>query len=496
MLAEISLNRKISKKDFNQRKPDLEIRLGELQRRARERGVPIIVLFEGWNAAGKGTLINELILPLDPRGFTVYKTQAPREEEAMRPFLWRSWSRTPPRGRIAILDRSWYRRILFERVEQNLSRAEVQRACRDIMAFERQLADSGCLLIKFFLHISKNEQKKRLDKLRHNPVTAWRVTEEDLMRHRRYARYLAASDDMLTATDSDRAPWTVVEAHNVRFATLKLFNTFSTTLERRLKQSPPARRIPASHTADPADRPDLRASVLSDIDLGVDVPRKTYERRLKPKQKRLRDLEHEIYMRRIPVVIVYEGWDAAGKGGNIRRLVRKLDPRGYEVVPVAAPNDVEKAHHYLWRFWTQIPKAGHMTIFDRSWYGRVMVERVEGFCKEYEWRRAYREINEFERHLTDFGTVLVKFWLHIDPEEQLRRFKAREKTPHKKWKITDDDWRNRKQWPLYHAAVEEMLLRTSTTDAPWTVVESNSKLHARIKTLDTVIAAIEKRLNS
>ncbi len=496
MLAEISLNRTISKKEFKQRKPDLEIRLGELQRLAKDRGVPVIVLFEGWDAAGKGTLINELILPLDPRGFTVHKTQAPQEEEALRPFLWRSWIRTPPRGRIAIFDRSWYRRILFDRVEQNLSRADVQRACRDIMAFERQLVDDGCLLIKFFLHISKQEQRKRLDKLRRNPVTAWRVTKEDLMRHRRYARYLAASDDMLTATDSDRAPWTVVEAHHVRFAALKLFNTFIATLANRLGQSPLTGPLPVSQTAAPTDSTDLRASILSDIDLGVAVPRKTYERRLKPKQKRLRDLEHEIYMRRIPVVIVYEGWDAAGKGGNIRRLVRKLDPRGYEVVPVAAPNDVEKSQHYLWRFWTQIPKAGHMTIFDRSWYGRVTVERVEGLCKENEWRRAYREINEFERHLIDFGTVLVKFWLHIDPEEQLRRFKAREKTPHKQWKITDEDWRNRKKWPLYQAAVEDMLLRTSTADAPWTVVESNSKLYARIKTLDTVIAAIEKRLNS
>lgn len=495
MLDKIRLDRKTPKPEYRTAKPKLELRLGELQRRARKRGVPVVILFEGWNAAGKGTLMNELILPLDPRGFTVYKTPPPREEEAMRPFLWRSWIRMPSRGRIAIFDRGWYRRVLFDRVEQKLSHEQVQRAFRDILAFERQLADDGFVLIKFFLHISKREQKRRLDKLAGCPLTAWRVTKEDLKRHRRYSTYLAATDDMLVSTDSDIAPWTIVEAHDSRFAALKVFNTVATALENRLKRVAWVRRRAAGkHPADGKGGADMRGSILAKIDLGRRLSRATYDQLLEPRQERLRELEHEIYVRRIPVVIVYEGWDAAGKGGNIKRLVRKLDPRGYEVVPICAPNDVEKAHHYLWRFWTQIPKAGHITIFDRSWYGRVMVERVEGLCEERTWKRAYREIDEFERHLTDFGTVLVKFWLHIDPEEQLRRFKDREKTAHKRWKITEEDWRNREKWPLYHAAVEEMLQRTGTNDAPWTVVESDCKLHARIKTLDTVISAIETRL--
>jgi polyphosphate kinase 2 (PPK2 family) len=199
-------------------------------------------------------------------------------------------------------------------------------------------------------------------------------------------------------------------------------------------------------------------------------------------------------MKRIPVVIAYEGWDAAGKGGNIRRLTEHLDPRGYEVVPIAAPNDIELAHHYLWRFWREVPKAGHITIFDRTWYGRVLVERVEGFCTVTDWRRAYREINEMERHLTAFGTVLCKFWLQIDRKEQLRRFREREAIAYKKWKITDEDWRNRRKWKAYQAAVEEMLARTSTPHAPWTIVESNCKWYARIKVLDTVIDAIKKAL--
>jgi len=228
--------------------------------------------------------------------------------------------------------------------------------------------------------------------------------------------------------------------------------------------------------------------------LSLSLDREEYEKQLDHFQARLRQLEHELYSARIPAAIVYCGWDAAGKGGNIRRLTSGLDPRGYQVVPIAAPTAEEKAHHYLWRFWKQLPKAGHITIFDRSWYGRVMVERVEGFCTEDEWKRAYREINEFERELTEYGTVLVKFWLHIDADEQLRRFRQREQTEFKNWKITDEDWRNREKWNRYKVAVTDMLRRTSTTNAPWTILEANDKLHARIKALKTVAAALEAGL--
>jgi polyphosphate kinase 2 (PPK2 family) len=231
------------------------------------------------------------------------------------------------------------------------------------------------------------------------------------------------------------------------------------------------------------------------VNLSLSLTPEEYATRLKKAQATLRELEYEIYLRRVPVVIAYEGWDAAGKGGNIRRLTQNLDPRGYEVVPIAAPNDVEKAHHYLWRFWARMPKAGHITIFDRTWYGRVLVERVEGFCTEAQWRRAYREINGMEQQLAHFGTVLFKFWLHIDAEEQLRRFREREEVAHKQWKIGEEDWRNREKMGHYREAVEEMLHRTTTPYAPWTVVESNCKRHARIKVLETVCEAIRKRLD-
>ncbi|MBN1669856.1 MAG: polyphosphate:AMP phosphotransferase [Kiritimatiellae bacterium] len=493
MLEKIDLSRQLPKADYKKAKDKLERKLATLQRQAKDLQMPVIIVFEGWDAAGKGTLINELILPLDPRGFSVHSTLPPNEEEALRPFLWRFWRDTPARGRIAIFDRSWYRHVLNDRVDRVVKGRRLQQSYQDILSFERQLADDGNIIIKFFLHISKKEQKKRFNKLRKNKVTAWRVTQDDLRRHKQYNAYLEAIEDMLARTDSDFAPWTVIEAHDHRFATLKIFNTVIAAVQhgikaaqRRTKPEPgpaPAEELPSA----------LAATVLDNVDLSLALERDDYHRELKKKQKRLRDLEYGIYMRRIPVVILYEGWDAAGKGGNIRRLTQELDPRGYEVVPIAAPNDVEKQHHYLWRFWTQMPKAGHIAIFDRSWYGRVLVERVEGFCTEADWKRAFHEINEMEEHLTNFGTVLLKFWLHIDQAEQLRRFREREKTPHKKWKITEEDWRNRKQWKRYKVAVEEMLLRTSTAYAPWTIVESNCKWHARVKVLDTVIRAVEEK---
>ena len=495
MLATIDLARRVAKADYKEAKPDLERRLAALQREAKDGRIPVLIVFEGWNAAGKGTLINELILPLDPRGFSVRSFLPPNEEEQLRPFLWRYWVHTPAAGRITICDRSWYRRVLDDRVDGRTKGRDIERAFRDINAFERQLTDGGTVIVKFFLHISKSEQKKRFEKLRENPNTAWRVTKDDLKRHRQYEKFLAATDEMLARTDTEYAPWTVVESHDHRFATLKIFDAVIAALERRIAAEGMEAGRPAVEMPGRELPGDLTVSILDRIDLSQALEPGEYQRKLKSRQKRVRELEHEIYMQRVPVIIVYEGWDAAGKGGNIRRLTQNLDPRGYEVVPIAAPNDIEKAHHYLWRFWMQLPKAGHITIFDRSWYGRVLVERVEGFCTETEWRRAYREINEMEEHIADFGTVVLKFWVHIDREEQLRRFESRRQIPYKQWKITDEDWRNREKWDQYKEAVEEMIYRTSTPYAPWTIVESNSKRFARIRVLDTVIEAVGKRLD-
>ena len=494
MLANIDLTREVTKADYRKAKPDLELKLAALQRRARELGIPVLIVFEGWGAAGKGTLINELLLPLDPRGVSVISSLAPNEEEALRPFLWRFWCHTPARGRITIFDRSWYRRVLADRVAREVRGEALHEAFADILAFERQLGEDGTIILKFFLHISAKVQKKRFKKLEAHASTAWRVTKADWKHHRQYDRLLKATGEMIGRTDTEFAPWTIVEAHDQRFATLKIFSTLIAALERRIAEKENATKAVRSKPSSVELPAELKASVLDRVNLARTLPEADYRRRLKRGQDRLRELEHEIYRHRIPVVLVFEGWDAAGKGGNIKRVTRNLDPRGYEVVPIAAPHDIEKAHHYLWRFWMEMPKAGHVTIFDRSWYGRVLVERVEGFCSEAEWRRAYREINEMEQHLAHSGAVVLKFWLHIDQDEQLRRFKEREKITYKQWKITAEDWRNREKWEPYKAAVDEMLFRTSTPHAPWCVVESNCKWHARVKVLETVIKAIERRL--
>jgi AMP-polyphosphate phosphotransferase len=495
MLKNIDLTREVPKPEYKRLKAEADLKLAALQRQAKALGIPSIVVFEGWSAAGKGTLINEMILPLDPRGFSVYSTRDPTEEDSHYPFLWRFWKRTPTRGRLAIFDRSWNRRVVADRVVGLMKGESLRQSFDDIRSFERQLSDEGMVIVKCFLHISKGEQTRRFEALRASPATAWRVTKEDLWQHERYNEYLEATEHMLTETDADYAPWTIVEAHDRRFATLKIFNTVISALERGVATAEQKTETPALPARAPVSPGSIfKTSALDHVDLSKSLTVEEYTARLKKSQAELRELEHEIYLRRIPVVVAYEGWDAAGKGGNIRRLTQNLDPRGYEVVPIAAPNDIEKAHHYLWRFWAQMPKAGHITIFDRTWYGRVLVERVEGFCTEAQWRRAYREINGMEQHLAHFGAVVLKFWLHIDPDEQLRRFHEREGMSHKQWKMTDEDWRNREKIGQYREAVEEMLYRTSTLYAPWTIVESNCKRHARVKVLETVCKAIRKRL--
>ena len=336
--------------------------------------------------------------------------------------------------------------------------------------------------------------KKRFQHLEDSPITAWRVTKDDWKHHKNYNRYLEAFDQMLTRTNTPYAPWRVMESEDRRWAAVRASETIIQQMEQALAKRQNSLPAPLA----PIDAPEkfqlVEVSPLGAVEPARDFDESLYKETLKQLQKQLRRLHNKLYLRKIPVVIVYEGWDAAGKGGNIKRVTAALDPRGYEVVPIAAPTPDELRHHYLWRFWNQLPKTGHIAIFDRSWYGRVMVERIEGFCSENDWRRAYTEMNEFERTLTQWGAVVIKFWLHIDQEEQLRRFTLRQQTPEKQWKITDEDWRNREKWPQYEVAVNDMLRYTSTDFAPWHIIESNNKKFARIKALKIIIRALEERM--
>jgi polyphosphate:AMP phosphotransferase len=470
--------------------------LAYLQRKCKEHGIPILIIVEGLSAAGKGTLINRIIQPLDPRGFKVSCIASPSRDEQLRPFLWRFWRRTPSTGRIAIFDRSWYRNLLDADIDQRLSEAGLARAYEDVRAFERQLRDGGTIILKFFLEITRQEQAARLAALQANPATSWRVDDAVLKRLGRYKEYDHAVTRMYRESDADAPiPWVKLKAKNNFQATASAQKVMIEVLSKRVKLAK-SRGISIPKPSRSSVMPRFaHAPKLSEVDLSQSLSKKEYVRIIEEKQARIHDLHNEMYRRRIPMVIVYEGWDAAGKGGNIRRLTARMDPRGYEVIPVSAPNDIEKSHHYLWRFWSEFPKAGHVAIYDRSWYGRVLVERVEGFCKEWEWKQAYREINEMEENFVNAGTILVKFWLHIDPKEQLQRFKAREINPSKQWKLGDEDWRNREKWVPYEKATNDMFLRTHTHHGSWTIIEANCKRFARIRALDTVIEAIEKRFS-
>ena len=492
MLEKVDLLKKLSKEEYKEKMSQLETKIGQLQRECKALKIPIMIVFEGF---------------MDPRGFHVYPVKNETEEERMHPFLWRFWIKTPEKGRIAIYDGSWYRRVLIDRFEKRTKEKELPEAFHSINSFEEQLTDDGTVIIKLFLDISKKEQKKRFDKLQKNKETAWRVTQGDLERNAKYNEYAAMMEDMLFKTDTDYAPWTIIEATDRRFATVKIYTTVVKAmadqiekLERQRKKDTADQEtddhMNVSEVAREADKElrELQVSILSKADLSLKYTREEYEAKLDKLQKKIEKLHGELYRRRIPVVLGFEGWDAGGKGGAIKRLTAKMDARGYAVNPTASPNDIEKAHHYLWRFWRAMPKAGHVAIFDRTWYGRVMVERIEGFCTKEEWQRAYKEINDMEKDLCDAGAIVIKFWMHIDKDEQERRFKERQENPEKQWKITDEDWRNREKWDQYEDAVNEMLLRTSTDYAPWVVVEGNDKYYARVKVLKTVVDAIEERL--
>ena len=361
---------------------------------------------------------------------------------------------------------------------------------RSINTCERQLCDNGYLILKFFFQIGKKEQKKRLEELLADKNTAWRVDKDDLWENKHYDECLAVYDRYLEETNSPTAPWYIIDARDRKWAELQTLNYLNQGLETALRNT----NVAAPIRQNPFRL--LPAPKLAEIPLDKTISEEEYKEELPRLQKRLRELHYELYRKKIPVIIGYEGWDAAGKGGNIKRIAGALDPRGYVVEPIASPEPHEKARHFLWRFFTRLPKTGHITIFDRTWYGRVMVERLEGFCSENDWQRAYNEINEFEYELHNWGAVIIKFWVQIDKQTQLARFTERQNTPEKQWKITDEDWRNREKWDLYENAVNEMLEKTNTEFAPWYILESNDKKYARIKALKIVIKELEKACES
>ena len=481
MLSTVDLNQKLSKSEFKERYAVLEKELIRLQRQIISAGIPVLITFEGWSTSGKGALINQLSIPMDPRGFRVYEgREGPSDLTYLQPF----WAHSPGQGFISIFDRSWYRPGIEKMFSKNQTKCKY---IKDALNFERHHLNSDALIIKFFLHISQEEQSSRLKKLTTDDLTSWRVNEEDFKQNFHYDEFQKAFDYVIEES-KDLGKWEIIEAEDFNYAKIKVISTVIERFKEVLKS-------PRLSSADEVElKPLKNTDPFEEIDLSVKLSGDKYKEQFQNLGEELRDLGVRCFRSQTPIVIMYEGWDAAGKGGSIRRLTSFLDPRTYRVVPVAAPTKAELSRNYLWRFWRQMPEMGRMTIFDRSWYGRVLVERVEGFCRPDDWKRAYAEINEVEKHLVEQGVIVVKFWLEISPEEQLERFNSRLEVEHKKWKITDEDWRNREKWDCYKSAVDEMLIRTSTDSVPWTIVEGNNKQHARIKSMQTVVDAMKRHL--
>lgn len=491
MFEDAELGHKISKTEFQAQEGALRDGLLETQFQLRELGkFPVVILISGVDGAGKGETINLLYEWMDPRYLSTLAFAMPTDEEQERPFMWRYWRALPPKGRIGIFAGSWYSQPIHDRISGKLSGANLDQRMDQINRFEAMLVNEGALVLKFWFHLSKDGQKKRLKALEKDPLTAWRVTKASWKRLKTYDALQDAAGHVLRVTNTAWAPWIVVDGTDDRYRSLTVGRILLEAVQRRMR-NPVETSFPV---APPLSLHVDKKDVLSTLDLTQTLERETYEAQLAKWQGRLSVLVRKARFRKRSLILVFEGQDAAGKGGAIRRIAAALDARGYQIIPTAAPSEEERAHPYLWRFWRHIPRTGRVTIFDRSWYGRVLVERVEGFCSEADWLRAYAEINDFEHELQEDGAIIVKFWLQIDPDEQLRRFQEREQTSFKRFKITAEDWRNREKWDAYHEAVCDMIERTSTGQIPWTLVEANDKNFARVKILQTVCERLEAGL--
>lgn len=595
MLENLRFPKKPNKEEYHTRREELSQKLMMLQQECKRVGLPVVIAVEGWGSSGKGSRISDLVVDLDPRLFSVYTTEDPIGYENRLPFLARFWSRIGEHGTFTIFDRAWYdaaARVLIDTADKDaqsilslkdfgglqaygltprLSRAlhankpedALESFVDSIASIEQQLHNDGYLIVKLFLHITQEEQRKRFVKLMLNKETSWRIDQDDIRQAQRYEDYYKVFESLLEHTNYDFAPWHLIAAHERRSANLMILETLVGAIEEVLAKRHKQEELRAQEAANKKERisrslEELNSALsamsaaqqgqegdraakgkaadktavpsteeltqfqlaytqarigsaeglksrfklkkvqdLQDVSYDHKISRhKDYKTQLKEEQKRLKSLQSQLYRLRVPVIIAYEGWDAAGKGGNIKRVARALDARSYMVHPISAPSSLELAHPFLWRFWTKLPRTGHMAIFDRTWYGRVMVERVEGFAREDEWKRAFDEINEFEAELESWGAVLIKFWIDVSSDEQLRRFKERQEDPAKQWKITDEDWRNREKNDLYRVCVNDMLRLTSTEYAPWYIVESDDKYYARVKALRIINEHLEAKLAS
>jgi polyphosphate:AMP phosphotransferase len=491
MFESAELGHKLDKETYRKAVPELRAALLDAQYDLKMQGkIPVVVLISGQDGAGKGETINVLYEWMDPRFISTLAFSTPSDEERQRPAMWRYWRALPPKGRIGIFAGSWYSDPIHDSIEETMTKFALDQRIDQINRFEAMLVNEGALVLKFWFHLTKDGQRKRLKELEKNPKTAWRVTKWNWDRLKTYDKLQDVAGHVLRMTNTPWAPWIIVEGADDRYRSLTVGKIILDSLKKKL-----ADKVKDVTPVAPPVPPNIDGrDILSELDLSQTLTKKAYETELAKWQGKLSELVRHPRFKERSLVCVFEGSDAAGKGGSIRRIGASMDARQYQIVPIAAPTEEERAQPYLWRFWRHIPRTGRVAIFDRSWYGRVLVERVEGFCSEADWLRAYTEINDFEHELAKSGAIVMKFWLQISRDEQLKRFKEREKIEFKRFKITDEDWRNRKKWDAYHRAICDMVDRTSTGNAPWTLIEANDKNHARVKVLKTVCERLEEAL--
>ncbi len=489
MFEAAELGRTLDKSDYKEQESILRVGLLTMQYELRDSDFPLIIVLAGSDRPGLAEVINLLHEWMDPRLLEANVYEDLTQEEAERPRFWRYWRSLPARGRIGIFHREWTSRAILERVLGRIDEEELERRVRHIEGFERALTNDGALIVKLWLHTPRSELKKRLKRAQKDKSLAWQVSDEDRLNYKHYEKLQSVAERVLRETSRGGALWHVVESTDDLYRNVTVAQILLQALTKRIAEPERVRpKAPSSGQPNPV-------TILDQVDLSKSLSKKNYEDRLRRWLKRLAKASRRAHKSGMATVLAFEGWDAAGKGGVIRRVTRAIDAAHYRVIPIAAPTEEEKGHHYLWRFWRQLPQAGHVAIFDRSWYGRVLVERLEGFAAEEEWKRAYAEINDFEEQMIQRGVLVLKFWVHISQEEQLRRFELREKIPFKKYKITEDDYRNRSRFNDYEAAADEMIERTSTEHARWHLVAGNDKRWARINVLKTLCRQMERALD-
>jgi AMP-polyphosphate phosphotransferase len=477
-MLDISLGNTLSKSDFEQLDNSLRTRLLAFQDHLKAVGTPLLIVIHGLDGSGKGVFLTELGARMNPRLFRTYSFWDNDSCHSTLPFFARYWNALPAKGSTSIHLGAWYERLF----DKALAKGNISADLETVRNFEQSLADNGTRIVKIFLHLDKKNQKNRLDAKKKLLSTDSKIQKMKESRSKSYSKTSKVHDEILTATHKSFAPWHVIDATNLEWLLAK-----SAELILGID-------IDSISTTDPVEIPYISNSILSEVKEFPVLDRGTYKERKQQLQDQLFALSWKAWQQNKSPILVFEGWDAAGKGGTIRRITETIDPRLWTVYGSSAPNEVERQFHYLWRYWKTLPNAGKTSIYDRSWYGRVLVERVESFATEAEWKRAYREINEFEEHLNGWGAVILKFWIHITPEMQKSRFENREEIEYKNYKITDEDWRNRAKWEAYELAADEMFNRTSTPDAPWIIVPGNDKYHARISVLEHIVNALRKQL--